>query len=97
VPDLRITPSDRFRSDTRELLGDERWQTISSGFEWTLRRSAELGQKVRGTQDLRVYPIYPGDGHVYIVYYRILGDEIILKSMVKRHTPVSPRVLDFED
>jgi len=44
-----------------------------------------------------VWPLFPGDGYVYVAYYLLSGDEITLKSLVKRSVPVSPQIFDLED
>jgi hypothetical protein len=65
--------------------------------EEKLRHKAEFGARVRGTKDVRVWPIYPNDGYGYIAYYSISGGKVTLESMVKRQTPVAPQFFDLEE
>ena len=66
------------------------------GLELSLQSSAELGQKVRNTA-LRLWPVFPGDGHVYVVYYTIEPGRIVLHSLLKRQVPASPHFFDIEE
>lgn len=95
---MRIVRGQEFEEQAQELLGEERFSAIVNGLEWTLQRSAEMGVKVRGYNDLRVWPVYPGDGFVYAFYYRITDDNTVrLLGAKKRPTPVSPQLFDLED
>jgi hypothetical protein len=96
VPELTVIKSRRFEQEARELLGPDLCEASVSGLVWTLRRFAASGQRVRGT-DFLVHPVYPGDGFVYIAYYRITDSVVTIESMVKRKTPMSPQLLDLED
>ena len=93
---MKVLRSAQFEREAQELLPVGWRAIIVEGLEWALRRSAELGQKVRGT-NLQVWPLFPGDGYVYVAYYLLSGDEITLKSLVKRSVPVSPQIFDLED
>ncbi len=93
---MEVRKSPLFEQAARELLATDRQKAILDGLEWALLRSATLGQRVRGT-DLRAWPLFPGDGHVYIAFYLIDGDVVRLESLIKRPVPISPRVLDLED
>ena len=93
---MEVQKSARFEQESLELLGEDRRKPILEGLEWALLRSATLGQKVRGT-DLRVWPLFPGDGYVYLAFYRIESEVVRLESLIKRPVPISPRVLDLED
>jgi hypothetical protein len=93
---VRIQKSARFEQESLELLGEDRLKPILEGLEWMLLRSATTGQKVRGTE-IRAWPLFPGDGYVYLAFYRIEDDVVRLESLIKRPVPISPRVLDLED
>ena len=93
---MEIRKSARFEQEAQALLGADREKAILVGLEWALQRSASLGQRV-GETAWRAWPLFPGDGHVYIAYYRIERDAIRLESLIKRSVPISPRVLDLEE
>lgn len=96
MPDLNVRRNPRFNQEAQELLGPDRFDGFVAGLEWVLRRKAELGQRVRRSR-LQVWPVYPGDGYVYITYYSVAEREVTLRSMIKRPTPVSPQIFDLED
>jgi len=96
VPELQVFRTRRFEQEARELLGPDRYEAIVAGLEWTLRRSAASGQRVRGT-DLQVYPLFLGGGFAFLAYYRVSGARVTLESLAKRQAPVSPQLLDLED
>lgn len=93
---MEVQKSARFERESLELLGEELLKPILDGLEWALLRSATLGQRVRGT-NWRTWPLFPGDGYVYIAFYRIEDDLVRLESLTKRPVPISPRVFDLED
>ena len=96
MPDLNVRRSPLFNQKAKELLGPDRFENFVVGLEWVLRRNAELGQRVRKSK-LFVWPVYPGDGYVYITYYSVAENEVTLRSMIKRPAPVSPQIFDLED
>lgn len=77
-------------------MGDDRWRSFLTGLEWTLLRSSSMGQRIKGT-NVQVWPVYPGGGVAYVVYYLVTGDEIRLLSLTKRETPLSGHFFDLED
>lgn len=96
MPDrLRYTGS--FEQDAAELLDPRVKDSILRILAEKLPCKAEFGQRVRGTARLQVWPVYPNDGFVYVAYYRVEGDEVVLLRLRKRATPMSPQLLDLED
>lgn len=92
---MLVNQSQRFSDEIRQLFGNN-GQSIVEGLEWTLRRMAPLGQRVRNT-NLQVWPLYPGDGFAYVVYYSVSDTAITLQSIFKRQTPVSAHFFDLEE
>ena len=95
MPELRVEISARFKSEAEKLLGSNHEYFVAS-LEWVLRRRAEMGQRLRGSEQ-RIWPYYPDDGHVYLTYYSIADGQVRLNSLVKKATPISPKLLDLAD
>jgi hypothetical protein len=91
----KIVKTPRFEQEAQTLLG-QRYLDVCSALEWSLQRSAGIGQRVRGS-DRQVWPIFPGDEFVYVVFYVVSGKEATLLSMIQRPAPMSPQVLNLED
>jgi hypothetical protein len=97
VPSRQVVRTARFDREAEAAFatlprGDDALRSI----EWSLSHGAELGQRVRGTR-LLVWPLFPGDGYVYVVYYLIESETtVVMHSLMKRVVPVSPGMLDLE-
>lgn len=96
MPDRELEFSDRFRQEAEEVLEAEGREDFLKALEWALRRSAESGQKVVGSNTL-IWPYYPNDGYVYVAYYEISESAVRVLSLTKRRVPISRHTLGLEE
>lgn len=93
----RVEETQVFEQDVEALLDPKLRKAILGILQETLLHKAEFGQRVRGTARIQIWPVFQNDGLVYIAYYRVEGDTVVLLRMIKRATPLSPRLLDLDE